>query len=1218
TDSTYSWFDAVNGESLPYDDHGHGTHTTGTMVGREAEGVNEIGVAPGARWIGVKILSGSGSGSTEDILRAGQWLLAPGGDPSKAPDVVNNSWGGGSDADDWFRDVVRAWRAAGIFPAFAAGNSGPGDGSVSNPGNYPESFTVGATDISDNLAGFSGRGPSAYGIGKPEVAAPGVNVRSAVPGGGYEGGWNGTSMATPHVSGTVALLRAANAALTIEEIEQILKQSADAKTDSRYSEVPNNGFGHGILNAYTAVAMVTDGVGTVSGRVLTGGDDFTPPTLQHEPVTEGFKRVPITLTAEVSDDVSVTDVQLRFRMPGMRWWGTVDMERASGDHKSAMYAGTIPTEMTAGDSVEYYVQATDYGGNTATSGTARRPHQVTLLDGVEPGYLQDFEGSAVGWTHDGTADTWAVGEPTSGPRGAHSGTRVAATNLTGDYADSSDSWLMSPPMDLSGGVAGLRFHHWYQLEEDFDYGLVLVSGDGGENWDVATYFTGDSPGWTEQVVDLSPYAGSDAVFVAFYLQSDDSVTMDGWYIDDVELYVDSVPPAAPTGLTATPNPAGSIALAWTPVDAADLDHYTVYRSNTAGSGYQELNEVSGATFMDADTTGGTTYYYVVTATDTFGNESARSAEASATAVSGTVVFQDNMEAGDNGWTHGGDADNWQRGTPTAGPDAANSGSNVWGTNLSGNYNNSENAWLMTPEINLAGLASVNLQFAHWYSLENEFDFGFVEISADGGSTWNEMAVYTSPDGGDAVGWEMPMIDLSAYAGGTVKIRFRLDSDSSVRYPGWYIDDVTVAGIGAAGRAMSRPLSEPAKVTAKVGPKGKPSGPVQQFKIKRAPSALKQSATATGPIGIQSLPVNGTVTVLETGRVVRTDPARGGYSMTLPADTFTLRAEAYGFYPQERQVEVTADNDTTANFILEAIPRGTITGTINDARTGEPIAGASVSLAEDPHVAPALSDANGRFSLQALQGTFTLEVRASGYYPASGPVDVSGGQSVIMDWVLEPFIGMPGEIAYDDGTAENAWGYFAGGNGWAVRMSPPRPGMTTLVQAARIFLWDESWPTPGGNAFQVAVYEATADGKPGRLMGGPVRVTNGVRGDWNDVDLSSLGITITGDFFVAYLQDGEYPDIPGFAFDESTPQTDRNWAFVEGNWNPWDGDGNAMIRARVSYEVGAPAITSPADGSFTNTANVAVTGTGMAGTMITLYADGAQAYQAYADGDGNWN
>ena len=120
--------------------------------------------------------------------------------PELAPDIINNSWGGGSGLNEWFRPLVQAWRSAGILPVFAAGNTGPGAGTVSSVSAYPESFAVAAINSSNTLADFSSRGPGPYpGILKPDISAPGVAIRSSVPG-GYATS-QGTSMAAPHIWG---------------------------------------------------------------------------------------------------------------------------------------------------------------------------------------------------------------------------------------------------------------------------------------------------------------------------------------------------------------------------------------------------------------------------------------------------------------------------------------------------------------------------------------------------------------------------------------------------------------------------------------------------------------------------------------------------------------------------------------------------------------------------------------------------------------------------------------------------------------------------------------------------------------------------------------------------------------------------------------------------------------------------------------------------------
>lgn len=1221
TDPTYSWFDAVNGQPMPYDDNDHGTHTMGTAVGAAVGGENAIGVAPGAQWIAAKVLDANGFGTDVDILEAGQWMLAPGGDASKAPDVINNSWGGGPGLDEWFRGVVQAWRAAGIAPVFANGNDGPGAGTASEPGNYPESIAVGAVDVNDQLASFSSRGPSPYGEIKPELSAPGVNIRSSVPGGGYEGGWSGTSMATPHVTGTVALLRSADASLTVDQIEEILESAADPRTDAQYPDVPNNGYGWGIVNAYNAVGSVVSGIGQVTGRVTRSGDDFNPPTVQHEPVTQAFRGLPIAVTAEVHDDVAVTGVKLYFQVPGLGWWGVVDMDQTSGDYTGGTYAGEIPADFTQGDEVDYFIEATDYGGNTGSSGTRDDPHRVTLLAGLQPGYHEDFESGAVGWVHGGTNDSWQIGAPTSGPGSAHSGQNVAATNLSGNYPNGSDAYLLMPPIDLSGGRAALRFWQWFDSETNWDYGYVLASGDGGASWDTLAVYTGHLGGWSEQVVDLGAYAGNPSVLVAFYFQSDVSVNYPGWYLDDVELYRDTEAPPAPAGLVGEGTPVGTVALTWDSVAAPDLDHYTVYRAVYGSSDFTPVGNTRQPAFDDTTVTPGSAYVYAVTASDFFGNESGYSEPVTVVAPEVTILFSDDMESGEDGWTHGGTNDVWQWGTPTSGPGEAHSGTHLWATNLSGNYPNGADAWLMTPVIDLTGMTSAALRFAHWYDLERNYDYGHVEVKPVGGGTWTELARYTDIDFGTPSGWQSPILDLTPYAGQAIQIRFRLTSDSSVNYAGWYVDDVIVGGTAEGGQAANLPLmGEPGPLT-ESPQKGKPAGPGHPQIALGAPGhgyekVTEPSVGASGGVGIASLPLSATVTVLETGRVVRTDPGTGRYAITLPAGTYTLRAESYGYFPEDETVTVTDGGTTTSNFQLDAIPHGTISGRITDRRTGEPIAGASVEVLEDSHVPPATTDLDGNYTLDVLQGSYTVRATAVGYYPAEAQVDVPGGGSVTADLALDPFIGVTGEISYDDGTAENAWAMYDAGNGFGVRFSLPRAGQAAALQTLRFYLWGNDWPVPGGNSFVAAVYDVNPDGTVGDLLA-QVPVTDAVRGDWNDVDVSSFGLTFDHDFVVAFVQAAAYPNTPGLATDESTPDSGRNLQLVGGGWLPWDQTGNFMIRAVVSYAVLPPAIASPADGSYVNTTDITVSGTSTAGTLVTLYADGADAGTAYAADDGSF-
>jgi hypothetical protein len=235
------WFDPYSDTSYPTDSSGHGTHTMGIMVG--SEGADTVGVAPGAQWIAAAVVDRGGGilRSISDILAAFQWAADPDGDPSTTddmPDVVNNSWGipiGYYPAcDQTFWEAIDNLEAAGVVCLFAAGNEGPNPMTIRTPADRIasdfNSFSVGAVDGNDpNLpvASFSSRGPSGCdGVTvKPEITAPGVAIRSTSRSGGYVV-MSGTSMATPHVAGAVAILRQFNPHATPSEIKHALMLSA--------------------------------------------------------------------------------------------------------------------------------------------------------------------------------------------------------------------------------------------------------------------------------------------------------------------------------------------------------------------------------------------------------------------------------------------------------------------------------------------------------------------------------------------------------------------------------------------------------------------------------------------------------------------------------------------------------------------------------------------------------------------------------------------------------------------------------------------------------------------------------------------------------------------------------------------------------------------------------------------------------------------------------
>jgi serine protease AprX len=270
----YNWHDATPDHSkVPIDPYGHGTFTVSETVGDDGHG-NQVGVAPGAKWMACRNMDANGTGSPARYTECFEFLIAPypiGGNPKQgkpelAPDSINNSWECPSSEGcsvETLKKIVDAVRAAGIFPAMAAENSGPNCGTVDNPpAIYASAVSVGATDSSNNIADFSSRGPVTVDGSnrlKPNLSAPGVNVRGAFPTNQY-GTSDGTSMAAPHLAGGVALLWQAKPALVgnITKTESILTHTSQPLRSTQNcngsgQKIPNNVFGWGLLDLLKAV-----------------------------------------------------------------------------------------------------------------------------------------------------------------------------------------------------------------------------------------------------------------------------------------------------------------------------------------------------------------------------------------------------------------------------------------------------------------------------------------------------------------------------------------------------------------------------------------------------------------------------------------------------------------------------------------------------------------------------------------------------------------------------------------------------------------------------------------------------------------------------------------------------------------------------------------------------------------------------------------------------
>lgn len=489
----WAFYDPYLGNhSFPYDGGSHGTHTMGTITGG-APG-DQIGVAPGAEWIAAAPIDRYTIPQTvSDAILSFQWIADPDGDALTSFDVphtCSNSWGlvtshGYPECDQTFWSFIDNAEAAGVIVLFSAGNEG--SSGLRRPGDraYDDYRTMAVAAVDpyngNSIAGFSSRGPtnctpSGASAIKPEIAAPGVSTRSSVPGGGYSS-YDGTSMASPHVNGVLALMLQANPDLTGEQAKQIVYDTAvDAGSPGK-----DNDYGYGVIDA---VAAVESALETVSLTVSypEGRPDLIDPA--------GGTEVLVRFGGNVAPEPGTALLNWADDGGGS---GAEPMSPVGADH-----IGVFPG-FECGAAVSYWISVESVEGDYVTS-PYNAPSDAWTADawtGMEVAFDDDFNADQ-GWTVYAGAGTgnWQRATPVGNGGGRcdnatdqdGSGMCYVSGNSVDEDIDDGSTILTSPAMDASGGGT-LRYARWYSngimcggADPNNDIFVVEVSDDNGGSW----------------------------------------------------------------------------------------------------------------------------------------------------------------------------------------------------------------------------------------------------------------------------------------------------------------------------------------------------------------------------------------------------------------------------------------------------------------------------------------------------------------------------------------------------------------------------------------------------------------------------------------------------------------------------------------------------------------------------------------------------------------
>jgi len=490
-------WDFVNNNNDPMDDHNHGTHCAGTIGANGNDGIGVVGVNWNVSMVGVKFLSGSGSGTLADAVKAIEYTTSLG------VTMTSNSWGGGGYSDT-MHAAINAANDAGILFIAAAGNSSSNNDL--NP-HYPSSYesenviAVAATDHVDGMAGFS-----SYGLNSVHVGAPGKDILSTIADNNYAS-YSGTSMATPHVAGVAALIKAAYPESTAAQIKARILNTVDVVPSLEGKTVTG-----GRVNAFNALENDTEAPGSISSLVIhavgTTSIELSWDGAGDDGNLGQAKRYDIrVLSQPITDEVT---------------WNAATKVPAQVIIGSDNSVSAVISGMTFGSSGYLAIKAIDNVGNIGPV-SETIPFAVRQVVKVVENNADSMDGIV--------ADApWGIEvDPVS--------QSTSFSDSPGlNYENNLDISMTMDTIYVDSNDVTLLLRNAYEFETGYDFGFIEISIDDGSTWTELDKVTGSSK-WKASSYSLLSILGDARSFkLRFRITTDYSLVKDGWLIDDITIY----------------------------------------------------------------------------------------------------------------------------------------------------------------------------------------------------------------------------------------------------------------------------------------------------------------------------------------------------------------------------------------------------------------------------------------------------------------------------------------------------------------------------------------------------------------------------------------------------------------------------------------------------------------------------------------------------------